>query len=177
MAGEIIQGGDIAPGQGTNDEPVEDAAETDVDEQAKPKVRRTIDISGDDKLRVLVIYVETADEASTDPEAIPTSFGITLTTSGGLITGTLVPARWWAKQQLALVAGSHEPTAEAFRGMFAALDERRDADEALEDRNYIHLVDAHHVVGGTFIPTGPGYCWRGMLSQVAGWSIGNLATS
>jgi hypothetical protein len=110
-------------------------------------------------------------------------FGITLQVAGGhLVSGMLTSGRTYGQQ----LADALQPgqLGDAVREMFErAYPDPGDADddEAHDERDppprFIHLRDARFFhAGGTSIPNNEAVLWRGRVSQVAGFSLGQLST-
>ncbi|MFD7735307.1 hypothetical protein ACFV6F_33605 [Kitasatospora phosalacinea] len=135
-------------------------------------------------------------------ETKSTEIAVTLTTKGGIITGNLVSALRWAELNSELLAAADissgsealihffDKHAEGATEHIAAIERVRDAledvdlgnhyQEALreiEEPSYIHLKNAHYVVGSAILPTGEGTPWRGRLSEVIGWTLGELRST
>jgi hypothetical protein len=121
----------------------------------------------DNKLMVLVSVVETSER--------PTNIGITLTVPGGVITGLLASHTAWVDHMKLLAeasGGALTQVIEALGSNFAGPGEL-ELDEEEFDR--IHLIEARFVLGGSLMPSPPGFAWRGRLKDVSGWSIGSLS--
>jgi hypothetical protein len=114
-------------------------------------------------------------------------FTITLSVAGGFISGRLIGQNEYLDEAQAMWAdwvsrnasddgdNDDEPTEPIFDGFRIVPDE-------LPEPNiyrFIHMKDAHWFVGDGMTPgpPGPGVLWRGRLSQVAGWSWGQLGAT
>jgi hypothetical protein len=128
---------------------------------------RNIDIAdsgGNDLLLIAVVsMIDGADDGSDDPSAI----SLTVTVPGGIVSGVLVPRRWWAEKNVRDLGAVNEMFAEATENLFASL--APDPDDA---PNFLHLRDARFVHGGRLATTG--LLWRSRLADVTGWSFAQL---
>ncbi|MFD3334662.1 hypothetical protein ACFWV1_18690 [Streptomyces sp. NPDC058700] len=104
------------------------------------------------------------------------SFGLTLTVPGGLVSGTAISHGAYMEATDALLrdAGSNG-------GMFLAdyldaitqqLDELQDPEELKEFPRMIHLKDVRIIAGNRTMHSS---LWRGRLADVVGWSFGTLS--
>lgn len=109
--------------------------------------------------------------------------GITLTVGGGLVSGLLVGGGEWIKLfadqfQQGVGRGNLPDLADTLANSFRQYSEIYEGKKSLSPQaTFIHLKNAHHFIAGTPIPSGPGVLWRGRLSEVAGFSLGNLEVS
>jgi hypothetical protein len=111
------------------------------------------------------------------------SIGITLTMSGGIITGDLINIKEFFYEYGKLWKEGFKRIPEAG----AMLDQqwREHGDETakhIKDANqvlfhYVHLKNARYMVGSTAISEVGGMLWRGRLSQIGGFSIGSFNRS
>lgn len=114
-------------------------------------------------------------------------FGLTLNVGGSVISGTLISGKKYfsefAKQFSNAIGtpeeASNEPSIEeSFRklGDIYDLPEGKQGEELKNQApvTYIHLRDANVFFKDGTIPTGVGVFWRGKLSSVDGFSLGNL---
>lgn len=122
---------------------------------------------------------------------------ITLTTAGGIVTGKLISGAEWAKLNLEIVrnfASDEASVAKYFEiyqeKLTQAADEKKAAQDAFNGAEiaddyheaiatvaaptFIHLDDARVLGPSGIIPTGKAVPWRGRLSEVAGWAIGEI---
>lgn len=120
----------------------------------------------DRALRMLV------EEASTNPNF---ELAITLTVSGSIVTGLMVPGSRWLNSLhanvVAIGTGTHDALTERMRDELAV--DALDADQVAND-NFIHLADARYVLDGISMIPHSGALWRGRLMAVDGWNIGSL---
>ncbi|MNJ59473.1 hypothetical protein D3C77_551600 [compost metagenome] len=105
------------------------------------------------------------------------TFDITLTTTGGTVTGTLISTKEYFDRfsqafSNALPGGPNE----AIRSSLSAWGERRGASlDAVEDGDdpFIHLKNARFIDGAGAVPAGnQGIMWRGKLADVVGFTLG-----
>ena len=108
------------------------------------------------------------------------SFTITLTVGGTLITGTLVADHVWMRRQADLFGQSEGGKRFAdFFSHITELTQSRALAELEEDDSaepiYIHLLNAQTLAGNNahYPDDGTGM-WRGRLASVDGWSLGRL---
>jgi len=107
------------------------------------------------------------------------SMGITLNVPGTVVSGVLIGRNEWLELFEAWLAEAGDTT------MGPALSEGvvRISQEAEEARGYplfgyIHLKDARFLVGENLMPNrGRGLLWRGKLSEVSAWSLGQFGSS
>lgn len=106
--------------------------------------------------------------------------GVTLNIGGGLVSGMLIGMDQYF-EGFALDFGSGISDPEASRDIqdsFSRLGQPKpqDEDAFIYPPNYIHLKDAKffHNAGNP-IPANRGVWWRGRLTQIDGFSLGNLS--
>ncbi|OKI14227.1 hypothetical protein [Streptomyces sp. CB03911] len=143
--------------------------------------------------QLLSLLVDLADR--TDLE-----LSITLTTASSVVTGVLISGGRWAELNVALMEGAGENLAgmkyffdevlkaqdirkakaatvrDALTGVDIG-DDYRTAITDVDAPSYIHLRDARMLGPSGLVPTGAAAPWRGRLSEIAGWSIGEMRTS
>lgn len=116
---------------------------------------------------------------------LDSSFGITLTIGGVLVTGTLASAKYYFEtfgESFAAGLAEQEDVRLGIRFAFqtwADVYEHEYQDEILsEEIGYIHLKDARIYVGNDCIPSvdNPGSWWRGRLSHVDGFILGTMTS-
>lgn len=108
-------------------------------------------------------------------------FGVTLTISGQLITGRMIPGRIYFEKLADSVAADTTPDLtlrDTLSGLFTELGsgykDLNDPDAPDQpDRpvHYVHLEDAWLVSGEAWTNLG---LWRGRLTMVDGWTFGTL---
>lgn len=110
-------------------------------------------------------------------------FGITLQVSGFLISGNLVCGKRYfegfAEDFSNIFAATPEAAASTKRSFaqFGKIYEKA-GDEKVPDPQYIHLKNARFFnTSGNPIPGNKGVLWRGRLSEVASFFLGNLSTA
>lgn len=110
------------------------------------------------------------------------AFGITLFVGGSVVTGMLISAQEYFERYASVWREALKETpdvAERIANGWAALGSKH-ANEAQENPrgpfHFVHLRDALILTGDTLYPSSGGFLWRGRISQVAGFSIGVLAT-
>lgn len=107
------------------------------------------------------------------------SFGITLTTPGGTITGTLISTGEFFKSFADSFAGAwpHGPS-DGLREGFAAWGEHRGGEFKSSDNGqdpFIHLKNVKHLDGSGSVPSsGTGFLWRGKIEDVTGFALGTV---
>lgn len=146
-------------------------------------------ISGSEPDPVLTALVRTVNAQTSE-----VTVGVTLTLTGSVVSGYLVPAQTWFEAmsvEAAASPGDGRDWALLFTHYAEEMHERaqhrrvaKELDEQLPDRYaeairaadpevYVHLQQAR-VYGGhrdDGFPTG-GMAWRGRLADVAGWAFG-----
>ena len=104
-------------------------------------------------------------------------FGITLQVPGGhLVSGILTSGRVYGEALAQLMSG---PVADAIRNMFedAYPESSEPANETDPRPRFVHLRQARYFhASGVPIPTNEPVLWRGRISQVAGFTIGQLSS-
>jgi hypothetical protein len=96
---------------------------------------------------------------------------VTLTTVGGIVSGSLVAGRVWAERWEGVVARAVGDQDDAEQVVTLP----RTVQDALDDAGPGGLHDFAHLVDVTFLsapgtPTSP--LWRGRVGDVSGWSLG-----
>lgn len=115
--------------------------------------------------------------------------GITLTVGGAVISGMLIAGRTYFKELADMIRGVADEEEEA-NPMLEAIAESWDKLSEIYDKpegataewdpgpfGYIHLRNARvYAPGGGVLPSSPsGVLWRGRLTQISGFAIGQLA--
>jgi hypothetical protein len=128
------------------------------------------EVGGDGLLRMFAKLVQEVDA----------EIGITLNVGGACVTGRLVGRDKWLEAFASWTEEEGELAGTIGRSLQRAL-ERADLEDPISDEvpyRFLHLKDAFLVSGDGLMPTsGRGALWRGRISQVSGWSLGNLAAS
>lgn len=123
---------------------------------------------GDGMLAILVTIVNDNDS----------SMSVTLTLPGGPVTGTLIGYNEWLELSEAQTPGFFAPYIESETARRARVDaEGDDARSTDLPPFYLHLKNARYFSGRLVPDSGNGFLWRGRISQVAAWSIGELGLS
>lgn len=105
---------------------------------------------------------------------------ITLWVSGGMISGVLVSGREYFDAYTEQFVTSFTPeAAQGTRKTLRAIGSRyyeEDSNPVAGNAVYIHLIKAQFWTPGGSIPTakGSGMVWRGRLSQIVGFSLGQM---
>lgn len=100
------------------------------------------------------------------------SFGVTITTPAGIVTGDLIGGKAYFQKMNELVAGTHlAPLTDLFDSYSQVYSV---GDEEVPPPQFIHLANARHMQGTAFVPT-QGTLWRGKISDVVGFSLGTLS--
>ncbi|HGY9632367.1 TPA: gas vesicle accessory protein GvpU [Pseudomonas putida] len=107
----------------------------------------------------------------------PITFGLTLSTPGGVVTGTLISTKEFFEAFADSFAGAWPVEgSDSVREGFAAWGEQRgDVFKSSEDGKdpFIHLKNARYIDGGGALPAkGEGVLWRGKLDEITGFSLG-----
>lgn len=108
------------------------------------------------------------------------AMGVTLSVAGGTITGDLVTATRWMEEVATLVEMEGSEAAYHVANVYreqAGLYKRRAAQHRGEvhgEVTYVHLRDSQWVMPSGYLGPEPGVHWRGLLTEVAGWSLGRL---
>ncbi len=112
-------------------------------------------------------------------EARDFEIGLTVTVAGGVVSGLAIGRdRWLSK--FASVTREAQPGAEtslgeAFEAAIHQIDLERPAEEEVSF-GFLHMVDARFISGAGMSPSSgsPGFLWRGRLTHVTSWSLGQL---
>lgn len=152
MAGEIIQGGDVAPGQGSADGTNEDQASADA---------RVLETDHDYLLASFINTVEEQERVALAAGDEAPFTPVTLTVNGLVVSGKLVGHKTWTRSFLSDDEDSEDGP---------------EQNETIEwwQRRHIHLIDAQILSGAQFVPSTGGVAWRGRLSHVSGWFFGTI---
>ncbi len=108
------------------------------------------------------------------------SIGVTLTTTGGVVSGELVSGTEWAKAYLEELEGTPAAPflAETFEVLAKSLTPKDTKDEAGDGvPEFIHLTQARYLNANGMVPQGDTRPWRGRLDQVVAWSFGAMTTT
>ena len=115
--------------------------------------------------------------------------GLTVNVGGVVVSGTLIGSlayfRAFADRFASATGGTemHESFADAFRGLFDDTadqtrgDRRQPPDPQAYEQSaaFLHLEDARYVTAAGLLPQGRfGVLWRCAVSEVTGWSVGEL---
>lgn len=112
------------------------------------------------------------------------TLGVTLTVGGACITGTLISGKRYFTELSAMlravsksdgdIAEVISDTVKTYTGLY---DKPEDAPDDWDERpvGYIHLMGARYVSpSGEQMPSAPGMLWRGKLSAVDAFSVGEI---
>lgn len=111
------------------------------------------------------------------------TMSLTLSVPGGIVTGELVTATTWMEEVATLVQMEGSDAAYHVASVYreqAGIYKRRRAQrrgEVLGEVTYIHLRNAQWLInsgGSAYLGPEPGIHWRGLLTEIAGWSLGRL---
>lgn len=130
----------------------------------------------DELLRVLVRLINSASGLEV---------GLTLAVKGLLISGTAISWRDYYKGTAGYIrdatrGSESEGVADSIASIFDALVEGQEKLEAEDPTakdappNFIHLKQARVFTGADPIPREQGMWWRGRLSEVDGFTVGNV---
>jgi ABC-type bacteriocin/lantibiotic exporter with double-glycine peptidase domain len=110
--------------------------------------------------------------------------GITLFVQGSIVTGLLIRGETYFegfKSEIALSSAS-DNIKEVFQTIFDRLQsictnlpENEEQESQFRNVEFIHLKNAKFFAGGSLIPTNRAVYWRGRLSSIDGFSLGNLS--
>ncbi|QNA83635.1 hypothetical protein G4G27_06210 [Sphingomonas sp. So64.6b] len=111
--------------------------------------------------------------------------GVTLTISGQVVSGMLIGGKTYFKELGQLIAGASKKEGDIYDTLGedwpknAALYEKPEdaSDDWVEPlASYLHLREAYYLnPGQSVFPVKPGMLWRGRISRVDGFSIGNIS--
>ncbi|TQL56096.1 hypothetical protein [Subtercola boreus] len=115
-------------------------------------------------------------------EHVGASVGITLSFAGTVVSGLMITRPEFQKRLADLIAPSSTVVAEGLTQLWerretaaqAFAKGREDANLPNFRRNYIHLMNAQVENGSEVLRDG---LWRGRLSEVSGWILGNYSPS
>ena len=108
------------------------------------------------------------------------SIGITLSVSGGIVTGDLISLKEFFHEYAKLWRQGFQnipELAETFEKQWREHGDKTSRE--LKERNevlfsYIHLKNARYFFGVTAVPNPGGMLWRGRISEVSGFSLGSF---
>ncbi|MEU5945122.1 hypothetical protein ABZ793_06115 [Micromonospora sp. NPDC047465] len=109
--------------------------------------------------------------------------GVTLSVSGGLVTGTLVGRdRWFQELGDFIEQAADRPDARSLADelgeLMSEVGKPADGEDGFVSTLqyvFIHLINARYVQGSQLMPNQGTMLWRGRISEVAGFSVGTLA--
>lgn len=127
----------------------------------------------DNTLRMLVSIVN----------AVPgVSIGITLHLGGSVVSGQLVANTTYfhgVSAEMRSAGGEGQAIANSIADSFESLageaEKRRNDEDPARQPAFIHLKDARFLGGNDLVPNNRGVWWRGRLTEVGGFSIGQLS--
>jgi hypothetical protein len=106
---------------------------------------------------------------------------ITLSVKGQLVSGILVAQKRYMEEMRSLNAAGLKDSPgigaaidETFQVVIDAIPEVGEGDEKLPPPIYLHLQDARYYAGDNPLPSTTGLWWRGKISSVDGFSIGQI---
>lgn len=155
----------------TSSDPDQQPSEATAEAEVEPSLVEDVHASPDHVLVTLVRLVNNLPSAE---------IGLTLYVGGSIVSGLLVSGHSYFKLLSALVAGDGtDPSRTAFASIFQRAGEvypessEEDDEPKFSRTGFIHLRAASvHTVGST--DTIDQDLWRGRLSRVDGWSMGNF---
>jgi len=107
--------------------------------------------------------------------------GITLTSHGFLVSGILIGGQKYfdgIAEEFASAFNDAEGLKETFSDMGKKVYDKPKNDEPANPPTFIHLKDAKFFhPNGQPIPANRGVWWRGRLSEISGFSLGNLSVN
>ncbi|OQO90713.1 gas vesicle accessory protein GvpU [Saccharomonospora piscinae] len=108
------------------------------------------------------------------------AMGVTLSVSGGIISGDLVTATRWMDEVATLVEMEGSEAAYHVGNVYreqAGLYKKRASQNRGEvhgEVTYIHLRNSQWLMREGHLGPEPGVHWRGLLTEVSGWALGRL---
>lgn len=133
------------------------------------------DKSAVDPILASLVEIATMNEAS---------FGVTLALPGSVLTGIVIgvreyfrlfAAQWEAVDTSEEIVKGYLAIGEASYNRYVA-----EKDKPVHERIYppfLHLKDARYVMGAHLVPHAGPMLWRGLLSEVKGFSLGSMSES
>ncbi len=128
-------------------------------------------------LNSLIKYINTA------PVEMNIKLGITLCVQGSIITGLLISEKAYF-EGLSNEINAFHPFKEDFERLLApfqvlgtSLPGNQGEQNKLTDIEFIHLKNAKFFLGTSLVPNNKGTYWRGRLSRVDGFSLGQLSSN
>lgn len=110
--------------------------------------------------------------------------GVTLTVGGSVVSGMLISGKTYFEELGELLTGASKAEGDVASALgeawpaYAQLYEKPEGagDDWIEPpATYIHLRNAYYLMPGSgSLPGKPGMLWRGRISSVDGFSIGNI---
>lgn len=108
------------------------------------------------------------------------AMGVTLCVPGGIVSGDLVTATRWMDEVATLVEmeGSEAAfhVANVYREQAGLYKKRasQNRGEVHGEVTYVHLRDTQWLIQSGQLSPEPGVHWRGLLTEVSGWSLGRM---
>lgn len=115
--------------------------------------------------------------------------GITLSVSGGIVTGTLIGGEKYMElvmDHTSKVKMLGDPDGNIRKAILSSYEqfstiykkpEGAGDDYQRPPRGYIHLKDARYLFEKSTVPSSGGFLWRGKIKDVSGFSIGSFGDS
>lgn len=119
---------------------------------------------GDKHADVLLLGLTELIERLDNGDGVPSSVSLTATTPGAVVSGLLVPRRWWVEETVRHLTAD----AATFGTVMGSLFDEFRPDGTLP--RYFHLMDARLIVGPGD-QSDIGMLWRGRIADVSGWSL------
>jgi hypothetical protein len=125
----------------------------------------------------LIYLVETVNVFSIE-------ISITLFVQGSIVSGLLIGGKAYFEglnSEMALgsasddIKGAFQTMFAQFQSIYTNLPDNQEQQSEFGNVEFIHLKNAKFFAGGSLTPTNRAVYWRGRLSSVNGFSLGNLS--
>lgn len=157
---------------------------TQEDKPTLAQQKSSVSSDSDLLLMSLIDLLETFDKASSNE--VLSKLSITLFVQGSIVSGFLIGEKHYFEalnneSNNTFSSGSDEGKKAMgaflapFQSFSTALPDNQGEQNAFKDREFIYLKDAKFLSGNSLNPHNKGVYWRGRLSRVDGFFIGNLS--
>lgn len=101
--------------------------------------------------------------------------GITVTVGGTQISGRLTARRKWLEEYRAVLGEDLAFIPAIYDALWDVDDERSETEETPKFSAFLHLAQATTILPGGGRLGGENFYWRGRLTEIQGWSVGEFS--